>query len=117
MDAYLNHITQLVNVLAMSGSPASDDDTVLATLEGLGPDFESFVTSVTTNTTNPVMFQDLQKLLADQECRMLAAEIKSTTPAEAQMLVNVVTASLDPKSNDKKEQRSVKSVSRRIIQH
>lgn len=59
---YLQKIRRVADELAFAGSPISDEDLVLAVLNGLGMDYNSFVVAVNSHE-NPITFADLYGLL------------------------------------------------------
>lgn len=68
----LPSVVELMEALAMSGTAVSDEEIVMITLEGLGVEYDSFVTSFTSIPSNLVSFQELQGMLSDQERWMKA---------------------------------------------
>lgn len=66
MKEYLSQIVAISSVLAIAGDPVNDEELGLMTLNGLGKEYETFVTVVTTQS-EPVLFVDLQSMLINQE--------------------------------------------------
>lgn len=91
MDAYLAHNVELVEALTMSSTIIVDEEVIMITLEGLEPEYDSFVTSFTSNPSNLVTLQELQGLLTDQERRMTT--LASFSIATPQLSTNVVATS------------------------
>lgn len=63
---YLNQICSLADKLAFIGQPMTNDDLTSALLNGLGPEFNSFVISITISSANrsqPFTFADLHGML------------------------------------------------------
>jgi gag-polypeptide of LTR copia-type len=68
---YLNRMRSLSDELAFIGYPMSDGDLTSALLNGLGPEFNSFVTSVITSSRlQPFSFADLHGMLLSYESRL-----------------------------------------------
>ncbi|OVA12015.1 hypothetical protein BVC80_1483g3 [Macleaya cordata] len=84
---YLTTITSIADRLAAVSKPVPDSDLVLYALGGLGPEYGSFVTSITTRL-DPISFDDLHGYLLSHEIRLTedAAQIEVAAPA-----VNVST--------------------------
>jgi gag-polypeptide of LTR copia-type len=62
---------RLVDELAFIGSPYSDDDLIIAILNGLGPKYDSFVIFVTTAAhQTPFTFADLYGHLLSHESQL-----------------------------------------------
>ncbi|KAF5180065.1 Copia-like polyprotein/retrotransposon, partial [Thalictrum thalictroides] len=68
MTEYVDQVRSICDSLAMILLPVSDSDMVLHTLAGLGPDYEPFVTSMTTRQSLPT-FVELHAYLLAQESR------------------------------------------------
>lgn len=66
ISEYFGKVHLLADSLAATGSPLSDKDLVTYLLNGLGPSYEIFVTSITTRPT-PVSFHELYQLLLIHE--------------------------------------------------
>lgn len=69
INQYLQTIRDLSNQLASIGSPISDTDFFYYTLDGLGPEFESFITTVSLQAED-LPFKDLSSLLRSHEIRL-----------------------------------------------
>ncbi|KAJ3697958.1 hypothetical protein LUZ61_001663 [Rhynchospora tenuis] len=77
---YIQHMRKLADELLFIGSPMSEDDLVIATLNGLGPDYLSFVTSITTALrSQSISFADLHGLLLNHESLLLSHNTSSST--------------------------------------
>lgn len=83
-----------MEALTLSGAPAADEEVVMIAVEGLGPEYESFVTSMTTNPSNDVSFQELQGMLSDQE-----RHTGDSGKTQSLLSVNVVTAASNGESS------------------
>ncbi|KAF5443557.1 hypothetical protein F2P56_036104 [Juglans regia] len=66
---YFGKVRNLADTLAATGSPIPEKDLVTYLLTGLGPAYESFVTSVTTRA-EPLTSHELYQLLLVQENRL-----------------------------------------------
>ncbi|KAF5465361.1 hypothetical protein F2P56_015377 [Juglans regia] len=66
---YFGKVRSLADTLAAIGSPLHDKEVVTYLLSGLGPTYESFVTSVTTRS-DPLTTHELYQLLLIHENRM-----------------------------------------------
>lgn len=64
-----DQIRTLVDHLALAGDPLSDSDLILYLLHGLGPEYDSVVTAVT-SCSDLISSDDLQSLLMSHECRL-----------------------------------------------
>lgn len=68
---YLNRMRALADELSFIGFPMTDGDLTSALLNGLGPEYNSFVTSVTTSSRHqPFSFSDLHGMLLSYESRL-----------------------------------------------
>lgn len=85
MSEYLKRICVLKDKLAAAGDKLKDSQVILIALGGLGPEFQSFVTSITMRFDHSMTFPNLQQLLMDHELRIAPAQ--ATTTIEA----NIVT--------------------------
>lgn len=85
---FFSEVRALADILASTGSPLPDQDFVTYLLTGLGPSYESFVTSITTRS-NPVSSHELFQLLLVHESR-LAHSNRTKSPNDPS--VNVTTA-------------------------
>lgn len=68
-----------------------DDDLVFVTLDGSGPEYSGFVTSITSNRAMSVDFADLQGMLTDHERRLEAEEHISTPLFPTENLATTAT--------------------------
>lgn len=64
----------------MFGTLILDEEVVMITIEGLGLEYDSFMTSLTSKSSNMFTFQELQGLLPDQEKRMKCQTTPMTFP-------------------------------------
>lgn len=81
----INELVDALNLL--------DEEVVLITLEGLGAEYDNFVTTITTNSSTMISFQVLQGLLEDWEWRLVVVNGNTT------LLVNLVTNQDEKKKN------------------
>ncbi|XP_010269112.1 PREDICTED: uncharacterized protein LOC104605873 [Nelumbo nucifera] len=70
MVEYLRKIKGIVDNLVVTGQPLSQVDYVLPILSGLGPEYESFVTSIITTCPDQVSSGDVQGMLFNHEIRL-----------------------------------------------
>jgi gag-polypeptide of LTR copia-type len=68
---FVQKMRSIANELAFIGSPVSKEDLILQVLNGLGPDFISFVVAVTTRF-KPLHFSKLQAMLLTYESLLLS---------------------------------------------
>jgi gag-polypeptide of LTR copia-type len=80
---FLQHIQSLADRLRSIGSDISDQDLILYTLQGLGSDFENFVTAISL-WHQPFTMSELQSFLLVHEAR-LVANIRSI-PSQSALL-------------------------------
>ncbi|KAM1006729.1 hypothetical protein FF1_003391 [Malus domestica] len=66
---YVDKLTNFADQLALAGKPIDDDDLMELILNGVGPAFESIVTSVQARE-NPMSLDDMVALLLSAESRM-----------------------------------------------
>ncbi|KAF5481417.1 hypothetical protein F2P56_002068, partial [Juglans regia] len=69
ITSYFGKVRALADILAVTGSPLNDQDFVSYLLTGLGPSYESFITSVTTRA-EPITSHELFQLLLVHESRI-----------------------------------------------
>lgn len=69
MNVYLQKMKITSDALNAIGHPVPDTDLVLHILSGLTPDYESFITAVTTRPPLPP-FEEIRPLLINQELRL-----------------------------------------------
>lgn len=93
-DDCLENISELLEALALSGTHVANEDVMMIALEGLGSEYESFVTSVTTNPANDVSFRELQGMLSDQE-----RHTNDSGKNQSLLSVNIATAATDGESS------------------
>jgi Reverse transcriptase (RNA-dependent DNA polymerase)/gag-polypeptide of LTR copia-type len=67
---YLNRMRKIADELSFIGSSVSDEELVMATLNGLGPDFNSFTVVITTRN-DPISFAEFQGMLFNHENLLL----------------------------------------------
>jgi gag-polypeptide of LTR copia-type len=67
---YLNRMRKIADELSFIGSPVSDEELVMASLNGLGPDFNSFTVVITTRN-DPISFAEFQGMLFNHENLLL----------------------------------------------
>lgn len=75
---YFSHVRHLVDALTTTSNPLSDKDLVTYLLNGLGPLYESFVTSITTQA-EPVSSQELYHLLLIHESRITHTNLNNSS--------------------------------------
>lgn len=85
---YVDHARSMVDNLIVVGEVLSDSEIILAVLEGLRPEYSSFVTSVTTKFDHNMSFIDFQSILMDLELNDASVEV-----VMAPIAANVVTTS------------------------
>ncbi|KAJ4790150.1 polyprotein [Rhynchospora pubera] len=79
---YIQHIRNLADELLFIGSPMSEEDLVMATLNGLGSEYLPFITSITTSLrSDPITFSDLHGLLLTHESLLLSHHTSQTNAA------------------------------------
>lgn len=83
MSEYLKRISVFKDKLAAAGEGLKDAHLILITLGGLGPEYQSFVTSITTRMDHTMSFAQLKHLLMDHDL-----QLSSTKPT---LEVNVAT--------------------------
>lgn len=86
----------MVDSLAMVGEKLEQGDIILIVLGGLGLEYDTFVTSITTHFDPLTTFVDLHALLLDQELR-LSAMPGATPPTVKAIIVVDKSCSLDGK--------------------
>ena len=69
MTDYLQKIKSLADSLAAAAQPIPELDLILHILGGLSPEYEPFVTSVTTKSDD-LSLEDLNAMLLNQEMRI-----------------------------------------------
>ncbi|KAF5776232.1 putative transcription factor interactor and regulator CCHC(Zn) family [Helianthus annuus] len=79
---YLNSAKEIVDVLNAIGNPISDDMFVLQILQGLNPEFESFVTNIENSNDKP-NYALLRSKLLTYEARMKQRQSIHTVPLTA----------------------------------
>ncbi|KAJ8644535.1 hypothetical protein MRB53_006283 [Persea americana] len=92
MQDYLQHIKILTDKLAMSGSPVSEEDLLLHTLNGLPAQYRPFQTSIRTRSaTDPVSLDELHALLVCEELSLEDDIIPAATDAATAFSANRAT--------------------------
>jgi gag-polypeptide of LTR copia-type len=90
---YIQHMQSIADCLRSIGSDVSEDDLILYTLQGLGSDYENFVTAVSLRSRSLSM-PELQSLLFSHEARLKALVpspiMHLTTTPDASSSVHVV---------------------------
>ncbi|KAL0001153.1 hypothetical protein SO802_014934 [Lithocarpus litseifolius] len=82
MTDYLQKIKSLADSLAAATQPIPEPDLILHILGGLSPEYESFVTSVTTRLDD-LSLEDLNAMLLNQEMRINNAQISFSPEPQA----------------------------------
>nr|POF07385.1 hypothetical protein CFP56_37452 [Quercus suber] len=82
MTDYLQKIKSLADSLAAAAQPIPEPDLILHILGGLSPEYESFVTSVTTRSDD-LSLEDLNAMLLNQEMRINNAQISFSPEPQA----------------------------------
>jgi gag-polypeptide of LTR copia-type len=96
---YLNRLRGLSDELSFIGFPMSDDDLISALLNGLGPEYNSFVTSVTTSSRHlPFTFSELHGALLNYESRLQGQSSAQSVSLSSTDFPNAFYAK--PKSNN-----------------
>lgn len=90
---YFSKVKMLADTLAATGTPLSDKEYVTYFLNGLGPNYEPFITSITTRI-EPIHSQELYHLLLIHENR-LTHNSRNTTPSPFEPSANLTTNSRD----------------------
>ncbi|KAJ8646752.1 hypothetical protein MRB53_008500 [Persea americana] len=95
MQDYLQQIKMLTDKLAMSGSPVSEEDSILYTLNGLPTQYRPFQTSIRTRSaSDPVSIDELHALLVCEELSLGDESLPATTESSTAFSVtNITTAS------------------------
>jgi gag-polypeptide of LTR copia-type len=91
---FLQHIQSLVDRLRSIGSDVSDQDMVLFTLQGIGSDFETFVTVISLRH-QPLTMQELHSILLAHEARLLA-NLRIITSSQTVHLTTPAASSPSP---------------------
>ena len=92
MQDYLQHIKILTDKLAMSGSPVSEEDLLLHTLNGLPAQYRPFQKSIRTRlATDPVSLDELHALLVCEELSLEDDIIPAATDAATAFSANRAT--------------------------
>lgn len=91
---FFSKVRMLVDTLAATGNPLLDKELITYLLNGLGPSYESFVTSITTRS-DPITTLELYHLLLIHESRMSHAS--RTTASSASFAPSMNLGSTTPR--------------------
>ncbi|KAB2603843.1 hypothetical protein D8674_040045 [Pyrus ussuriensis x Pyrus communis] len=82
---YVDKLTNFADQLALAGKPVDDDDLMELILNGVGPAFESIVTSVQARE-NPMSLDDMVALLLSAESPLFAPSGSTPNPGRGTTL-------------------------------
>lgn len=97
MDEYTVKVSVLKDALVATGKTLKESEIILITrftLGGLGEEFESFVTSITSRYDPQLTFSELGELLMDQEMRIEKSRTSSHYKKEDFFLPTLATNKL-----------------------
>ncbi|KAJ4776116.1 hypothetical protein LUZ62_060373 [Rhynchospora pubera] len=79
-SVFLQQVRRLSDELSFIGTPVSDDDLVLTVINGLGPEFNSFVAAITTSNRHDILtFSELQGFLLSHEALLNSQNASATS--------------------------------------